>query len=769
MTILDHLLKALQQASIFNRHDVAQPSVVIWTDGERLWDGVAAAIAKVRPGFFRLETGGNHDFSGTAAWIRYQLGSWKGDETPVVYLPGLQRHQFQRAIGFPDEARHLYALQFQGQFFSQQNGKDWTPLAFLSNADPGLGLDVARDQGTLQAIQQQLSSLLLTPSDALRGKKVEASDLHDLAVGDSVRMMLEWISDQEATEASWSLEQRAAFDGIARKEFGIDPGKDGRLVAAERLVSAEGKWEVAWTRFEEAPSSNYPGMSGVLEKIHPGDLFGSANIRLPAVNQRMEEELRSAFRAVSNLSFSEAKERLLSLANQHEGRSQSVWAAHGQAPLARSAQHLKRMVEAMKQGLQSHSMESLAESYLAHGWEVDAEARRAWAAARRSEDATAVTEALRGAYLPWLQEVAELVQSKSQRYPMSGPAQALAFQPDAGSILLFIDGFRADVANEFLQGLNSAYVSAEAAPKWSALPSVTATAKPAWLPLAEELAGEISSEKFEPSLKDSGKANSVDAFRKLLGEKGWTYLPSSESGNPSQAAWTEIGTLDKMGHSLEAKIAWQIESEIEGIKQRAWELFEAGWKKVILVTDHGWLWMPGGLPKVDLPKHLTQSKWGRCALPDPQAKHTLPQVPWFWSNEQPVVLAPGAGVFIKGKEYSHGGLTLQECLTLVITLSRVDGGEVRGSTSITEVRWTGLKLQVTLQPITQDLRIDLRSKPADPASSLLTSTQREKAPDQDGRLSIFVEDDSLQGQAAVLVLLQGDEVLAKKNLIIGEN
>lgn len=768
MTILDHLLKALQQAAIYNRHDLAQPSVVIWTDGERLWEGVAAAIAKARPGFFRLDEGGNRDFSGTAAWIRYQLGNWNGQELPVVYLPGVQRHQFQRAVGFPDEARHLFALQFQGQFFTQQNGKDWTPLAFLSNADPGVALDVARDQGTLQAIQQQLSSILLTPAESLRGKKIEASDLHDLAVGDSVRMMLEWISDQEV-EASWSAEQKAAFDGIAKKEFGFDPRKDGRLVAAEKLVSGEGKWEVAWTRFEEAPSSNYPGMPQVLEKIHPGDLFGSANIRLPAVNQRMEEELRASLRSVSNLSFSEAKDRLLSLAELNEGRAESVWASHGQAPLARSVQHLKRMVLAMKQGLHSQSLESLAKTYLEHGWEVDAEARRAWAVARRSEDASAVTEALRGAYLPWLQEVADLVQTKSQSYPMSSPAKAATFQPEPGSVLLFIDGFRADVAKEFLEGLNSVNFRAEIVPKWSALPSVTATAKPAWLPVAEELSGELASEKFEPSLKDSGKANSVDAFRKLLGEKGWTYLPTSETGNPSQAAWTEIGTLDKMGHSLEAKIAWQIESEIEGIKQRTWELFEAGWKKVILVTDHGWLWMPGGLPKVDLPKHLTQSKWGRCALPDPQAKHTLPQLPWFWRNDQPVVLAPGIGVFIKGKEYTHGGLSLQECLTLVITLSRVDGGKVRGCTTINESKWTGLKLQVTLQPISQDLRIDLRSKPVDPASSLLTSTQREKAPDQEGRLSIFIEDDSLLGQAAVLVVLQGNDVLAKKNLTIGEN
>jgi hypothetical protein len=298
---------------------------------------------------------------------------------------------------------------------------------------------------------------------------------------------------------------------------------------------------------------------------------------------------------------------------------------------------------------------------------------------------------------------------------------------------------------------------------------VTATAKPAWLPLAEELGGELSTEKFEPSLKASGKVNSVDAFRKLLTEKGWTYTPVSETGNPGQAAWMEIGTLDKMGHSLNAKIAYQIEAELEGVEQRIRELFDAGWKKIILVTDHGWLWMPGGLPKVELPKHLTQSKWGRCALPDAQAKHGLPQVPWFWRNEQPIVLAPGVSVFSQGKEYTHGGLTLQECLTMVITLSQVAGSASGNLPTIVDLRWVGLKLQISLQSATTNLRIDLRSKPADPTSSLLTSNQRAKSPDHEGRVSIFIEDDSLQGQAAVLVVLQGEEILAKKNLTIGEN
>ena len=38
-----------------------------------------------------------------------------------------------------------------------------------------------------------------------------------------------------------------------------------------------------------------------------------------------------------------------------------------------------------------------------------------------------------------------------------------------------------------------------------------------------------------------------------------------------------------------------------------------GWARVRVVTDHGWLLVPGGMPKVELPAHLVATKWARCA------------------------------------------------------------------------------------------------------------------------------------------------------------
>ena len=83
--------------------------------------------------------------------------------------------------------------------------------------------------------------------------------------------------------------------------------------------------------------------------------------------------------------------------------------------------------------------------------------------------------------------------------------------------------------------------------------------------------------------------------------------------SPSWPQNNEKGELDKLGHSLQGKLAARVDDQIALLLERIESLLDAGWREVLIVTDHGWLWLPGGLPKVDLPKYLTQSRWARCA------------------------------------------------------------------------------------------------------------------------------------------------------------
>lgn len=769
MTVLDHLLSTFHKAGVYNRHDLAKPSVILWTDGQRSWEKVAPLIARSRGGFFQLQAGEVEDFKGPSTWIRYQLGKWSGEEIPVVYLPGIHRHQFRGAAGFPEEARHLYALQFKGQFCSQLNGKDWTPMALLSSESGGLGLKVGKDAATQEALAEQLTVILQTPVAELSSRHLEASDFHELAAGDPVRLLLDWMGDPEDTKGSWPSGQWSALVGYSKKELGFDPEKDGLITGAEKLTGAEGRWAKVWKRFEEAAVS-FPGVRKALELVQPTDLFTGSNPRIPATNRRMEDDLRKALLKLGDQNASAARDALEKLVSEHVKRASSVWGKLDEAPLATSCCHLGGMLAAMKSGMAGSDLEGLGASYLSHGWHVDAEARRAWAVVRTAEDTAALTAVLRAVYLPWLEQLAERIQASAANYPVAGPAQAPRHEPQPGMVVLFVDGFRADLAMELAMELGASGFQVETRETWSALPTVTATAKPAWEPLAGHLDGQQPSEGYEPTLRVTGKLCGTSEFRKLTTEVGWTWFDAAQVGDPSGSGWTEVGTFDRYGHDQGAKLAWRIREEMAAIRQRVDGLFAAGWKKIRIVTDHGWLWMPGGLPKVDLPTHLTDSKWGRCARPNPQASQSLLQVPWFWGNEHAVVLAPGIGVFKNGVEYTHGGLSLQEALTLSIDVTR-DAKAAATGVKITDTKWLGLKLRVEVSESHPDLRADIRAKAADPGSSILKGdpSQSAKAPDPEGRLTLFVEDDSNIGQAAILVILRDGQVIAKRNITIGEN
>ena len=82
---------------------------------------------------------------------------------------------------------------------------------------------------------------------------------------------------------------------------------------------------------------------------------------------------------------------------------------------------------------------------------------------------------------------------------------------------------------------------------------------------------------------------------------------------PLGGGWTECGSIDSLGHSLQIGLVHQLLPELERIAERVASLLQAGWHRVRVVTDHGWLLLPGGLPKVELAPYLTETKWARCA------------------------------------------------------------------------------------------------------------------------------------------------------------
>ena len=148
----------------------------------------------------------------------------------------------------------LAELQYRGGFWSQANHRDWTVLAFLQSSEGGLGLDVARDSATLDAIKTALAKLVETDVQDLSGHRLEASDFHALLSPDPVREILAWMNDPKATRAKMTAQQWEAFCHSCKDRFGFQPAKDGPLRAAELMGMRQGGWARVWDRFREAPS-----------------------------------------------------------------------------------------------------------------------------------------------------------------------------------------------------------------------------------------------------------------------------------------------------------------------------------------------------------------------------------------------------------------------------------------------------------------------------------------------------------------------------------
>jgi len=278
-----------------------------------------------------------------------------------------------------------------------------------------------------------------------------------------------------------------------------------------------------------------------------------------------------------------------------------------------------------------------------------------------------------------------------------------------------------------------------------ALPGVTETAKPAVAPISATLKGGSG---LAAMVIGSGTQVSAEVLRRLLAEAGYQVLRGEDRGDPSGRAWTELGDIDSYGHEHGWKVAHHLGGEIRALATRIQGLLEHGWKKVVVTTDHGWLLLPGGLPKTDLPEQLTEVRKGRCARLREFSNSDEQWVPWYWDSTVRIAMARGIHCYEAGKEWEHGGLSPQECVLPVLKVS-MPVGTSSETAAIQGSAWMGLRCSVTLAGAVPGLVVDLRTKAGDPATSITTS----KSPNTDGTVSLLVKDEDRLGEAALIVVV----------------
>lgn len=188
-----------------------------------------------------------------------------------------------------------------------------------------------------------------------------------------------------------------------------------------------------------------------------------------------------------------------------------------------------------------------------------------------------------------------------------------------------------------------------------------------------------------------------------------------------------------------------------------------GWRKVRVVTDHGWLLLPGGLPKQDLPSFLTESRWSRCATLKQNVEVHGTVTAWYWSEAVSIAVPDGIACYKSGSDYAHGGLTVQECVVPELTVS--SGAPAQPTVTIQSVKWKGLRCQVQVSHGGVSLSCDLRTSANVPGSSLAESV---KTISESGTASLALKNDADEGVQAVIVILSGNgEVLARQGTTVG--
>jgi len=134
---------------------------------------------------------------------------------------------------------------------------------------------------------------------------------------------------------------------------------------------------------------------------------------------------------------------------------------------------------------------------------------------------------------------------------------------------------------------------------------------------------------------------------------------------------------------------------------------------------------------------------------------------WYWNANTAIHFPPGIHSFIAGRTYSHGGVSLQECLVPVISIE----GEVKAlaQASISSVRWLGLTCKIEVESETDGLLIDLRTKLVDSTTSLVQAKTL-----KGGKCSLMVSDDDHEGLTAQVVVLDNEgNVLTKQVTTVG--
>ncbi|UUX92491.1 BREX-1 system phosphatase PglZ type B [Methanoplanus endosymbiosus] len=771
----------LSAASDYDRERLSAPVALIWTDHNREWEPVVEKLVKDHG--MPIATFGSYDpeeFKGPAIYIRCLIShnlnggsfgaadvspdSGVSDEsgipgfpkegTPVIYLPGYSKDVLRNPENCPEELMQLFELQYRGIVWSQKNNRDWTIPAFIKNI---LDIEIIMDKETRQAAINAVGALCDEDVTLIKNKApLNASYFNSLIHPDTIKQLLLWMNSPKEEKERMGPEQWRPFCSICKSEYEFDPEKDTPVTAAEKLGSLKNNWHNVWSRFSENPDA-YPAIPNLLRNAQRPQLCFYDDT-WPQINDNHEKKVKTELLRLPELNRIEGIKLIRTLEHNHKIRREWIWTKTGDSPYACTLKYLAKLAETVSDNRFSGTIREQAERYTNEYFTADDAILKAIREAGKDKECLRITSAAIAAISKsWFNSLAESFQNEWITNPPE--ISKSGYKPEKGTVYLFVDGLRFDLANELKEIISKDHPETDLDFSYAALPTLTSTAKPAVMPIAGEL---VAGREFTPLTKTEAEAN-ITALRRIMEENGIQVLSDSQTGDTEGSAWTDCGNIDHEGHDKQIELPQIIPAELERISKRVKELINAGWSEIKIVTDHGWVFMPGEMDKTELLPALTEVKKSRCARLRPDAKTNLPTAKWHWDRNATVVFAPGITCFDSGKVYEHGGLSPQEVIIPEITVKGREKAKT-GLVKITELTWRGLRLKGKTEGC-EGLSADIRTQPGDENSSLIDSVREIS----DEKISLLVLDDSLEGSEAFLVLMDSDNTVCyQKKITIGE-
>lgn len=682
MKVIDVLIKHIRRLGDKVDLLALPPAAILWTDKDAAWQAAMPLLKSAMPELLELGDYNPEQRIGPAVWLKCVIAglakpagsdsfasALSSERVPVIYLPGVSRTELRAIETCPSHLIMLAELQYRSRWWATpNNNRDWTVSGFLANNTIGLELDIAKDKATQDALVQVLEPLLEAEVKTLQGKRITSAELVALVVEDPIRDVLHWL-DNPAIADSWSSMRQTMLQQYCQRVYGLNADNSDRVTFLANLCEQPSTvWSALWARFEDM-AERLPGLLKQLEMVEPLGLALNSECYL-SLALKDEQALAKTFIEMANKSDLEVEPHIVRLQAEHAGRTTSLWSRLGQTPYACALEHFAKLIELKNKPFGGPDLEVMASAYEREFWQLDYAALQAMACAQHDSQRQVIAGVLSVIYTPWLASRADHFQKLVKVSGYNNGHEINDAPPPyqlPSQVVFFVDGLRYDVACAFAKSLERDY-SVRLSSQWSALPSLTATAKAAVTPIKALLDGDIDNTNFIPKIKSTGSDLSAANFKKLLEQHGWQYLDGLDVGNPAGLAWVQTGDLDKTGHKEQLRLPSRIEDVLDEVRARIHGLKQAGWERIRIVTDHGWLWVPDQLPKAVLNKNSTSEQTPRCAILKNSASSDQVTSPWYWNQHVNIAFAPGISSFRAGLHYEHGGLSLQECLTPVIDI-----------------------------------------------------------------------------------------------------